>query len=190
MNVTNWFWVGFWPNLAATLAGVIFGVPIALWLNRWSEQASSRSRHADEAERLRVGLLVVRAALEHNRTRLISLVQSLENNRVSFDTTLDIAAWDASRDEIFPFLRSPRLHHRVAFHFGRLASLQRLFCLYFDLTAGAGAAMTGGGVDVDVRNQQLRTSLIATTKDALDQTIVLSAEIDSVLAECGNPDPL
>lgn len=135
---------------------------------------------------LRVGLLVVRAALEHNRARLISLVQSLENNRVSFDTTLDIAAWDASRDEIIPFLRSPRLQHRVAFHFGRLASLQSLCWLYLDLTAGAGAAMTGSRID-DVRDQ-LRTSLIATTKDALDQTIVLSAEIDSVLAECSTPD--
>jgi hypothetical protein len=188
MEVTNWFWVGFWPNLAATLAGVIVGLPIALWLNRWSERASSRSRRADEAQRLKVGLLVVRAALEHNRTRLINLVQSLENNRVSFDATLDIAAWDASRDEIIPFLRSPRLHHQVAFHFGGLAALQRLCGLYLDLTAGAGAAMTGSGVD-DARSQ-LRASLVATTKDALDQTIALSAEIDSVLAGCGNPDPL
>jgi hypothetical protein len=110
----------------------------------------------------------------------------LVTNRVAFDTTLDIAAWDASRDEIIPFLRNPRLHHRVAFHFGRLASLQRLYCLYFDLMAGTNAAMAGSGVD-DVRDQ-LRTSLIATTKDALDQTIVLSDEIDSMLTECSTPD--
>ncbi len=173
----NWFWSGFWPNLASTFVGVIVGVPIALWLNSLSGRAAGRARKAEEHARLRTGLLAVLAALAHNRGRLGALLDVLQKHEALFDVTLDTAAWEASRDEIVPFLRSADLHRRVAFHFDRLRSLARLCSLYLDMIAGVASALGG----VEKTRGALRDHLIATSRELLAQTDSIHAEISALL---------
>jgi|SRR5882724_1095286 len=45
---TWWFWDSFWPNLAATIMGVLLAVPIGLW---FYYRESTDSRLAEEKHR-------------------------------------------------------------------------------------------------------------------------------------------
>lgn len=171
-----WFWSGFWPNLAATLVGIILGVPTALWLNRYVGRAAERNRRADESERLKNGLAVIRAALAHNRPKLLLIDQILRLDKASFDVGLDIVAWDACKDEIVPFLKSPDLQRRIALHFGHLGTTTRLFVLYLDQVAG----MTSTLVGIETIRRTLKNHLLAACQELLKESERLDAEIEGV----------
>jgi len=173
----NWFWLGFFPNLASTLIGVIVGLPIALWLNKLAGGAAERRRLSDRRATLRKGLCGLLAALAHNRQRLEVLIETLKQNKAPFETALDTAAWEASREEIVPYLESPDLQRRIAFHFGRLQTVTRLCSLYLDLAAGVASVI--GGVE-NTRNA-LRNHLVGTSTELLAQIEQLNSDIESAM---------
>lgn len=121
----NWFWTGFWPNIAATFLGVIAGVPAALWLNRLSVQQANARLQAEEQRRLRVGLEAVLTACSHNQQRMEVLL-SMPVGQSPLDLELDTSAWEASKQQILPVLRDADLQCRIAFHFDRIKTLSRL----------------------------------------------------------------
>jgi hypothetical protein len=173
----NWFWSGFWPNLASTLVGVIVGVPIALWLNKLAGGAAERRQSAEQRARLRKGLQGLLAAFCHNRQRLQVLIETLTHDKAPFDPALDTAAWEASREEIVPCLQSPDLQRRIAFHFSRLSSVSRLCSVYLDLAAGVASAIGG----VENTRSALRNHLVATAEELLAQTRQLAQEVEVVM---------
>jgi hypothetical protein len=73
---------------------------------------------------------------------------------ITFDSSLDTGAWDASRDEIVPFLHHPELQRRIAFHFSRLESLRRLTMVHLDFISGN--KPLNGEVAHDLRAHLLR----------------------------------
>ena len=172
----NWFWSGFWPNLAATFAGIILGVPIALWLNRHMGGVAERNLRADESERLKNRLEVIRATLTHNRQKLLYLDQVLQQDSATFDVGLDLVAWEACRDEIIPFLKNPDLRRRIALYFGRLATVARLSALYLDQAVGVVSALGG----VATTRTALKNHLLAFCQQLLTESEQLRTEIERV----------
>jgi hypothetical protein len=177
------FWSSFWPNLASTIIGVVVGLPVALWLNRLSQRSADASRHDQEQEQLRHGLISVMDALAHNQKQLERLVSTLESNQAMFDVGLDVAAWEAARDQIVPVLRNPELQRRIAFHFSRLGTLTRLCSMYLDLVAGIGATVSG----VEKTREALKNHLVAISNKLLSEAETMHGEVKNLAP--GNARP-
>ncbi len=173
----NWFWSSFWPNLCSTLVGVILGVPTALWLNAQAGRTANARRETENRERLENGLRAIVAALSYNRERVKSCLATLTNNQALFDVGLDAGAWETSRDEITPVLSNPELHRRIALHFVRLATLNRLSSMYLDMVAGIASALGG----VDQTRDALRLYLISISNELLNDSGALEIEIKKIL---------
>ncbi len=165
----NWFWSGFWPNLASTLIGVIVGLPIALWLNALAGRAATARRQSEDQTRLHDALKAVVAAQAHNQLRLQALRSALASAQALFDVGLDTAAWEAARDQIAPVLRNPELHRRIALHFGRLGTLSRLCSTYLDMVAGIASAIGG----VEHTRDALRNHLLTMSEELLTEAKAL-----------------
>ncbi|MBF6989294.1 hypothetical protein [Cupriavidus sp. IK-TO18] len=174
----NWFWAGFWPNVAATFLGVIAGVPVALWLNRLSiRQANARLR-AGELEHLRVGLEAVLTAFNHNRPRIRALLE-MPTDQFPLDLELDTSAWEVSRDQIVPVLREADLQRRIAYHFDRLQSLARLSALYLETVTGVTSALSG----IEQKRAFLRQYIVSMSRDLLDEADAIRAAVKAKMPE-------
>lgn len=171
------FWSAFWPNLAATLVGVVLGVPIALWLNGLAGRGATRSREALERELLRNGLEVTESAISHNREQLKVLLDIIKKNQALFELKVDTAAWEASRDQVAPLLRRPDLHRRIAYHFLRMSQMARLTGLYLDMVAGVPAAVGG----IEHSRAALRNHLTTSATELIADAEGLIREIADVL---------
>lgn len=137
------FLLAFWPNFAATVAGVVIGVPIALWLNARGGKAVDQKRMADERLRLRRGLDAVVLSLKHNESLLGELIASVKNKHDVYDTGLNLSAWEACHEQIVPYLKDAELSRRIAYHFERLAGVARLVAIYLNLGVGVASAVGG-----------------------------------------------
>jgi hypothetical protein len=128
------FWEAFWPNLAATVIGVVFGVPAALFLSARGSREAAASKHKEDHDRLRAALTGISTSMDHNTAALGGLAKLLTDKRPWADyRDIDISAWDACKDEIVPILRDPDLQRRLAFHFHRLDILTHLVKSHLDL---------------------------------------------------------
>jgi hypothetical protein len=169
------FWVAFWPGLAAIVAGIVIGLPFALWLNSYTESIGQQAKQSEERQRLNDGLVAVRAAIDFNRTQLQQFAKNLESHVVPFDLGLDVSAWDVSKAEIVPHMRDPDLQRRLAYHFSGLAALTRLNGLYLDQTVGVPSALGGS----DNTRATLRTSLLARTRQLIEEAQALAQEVEA-----------
>jgi len=64
------FFTSFWPNLAATIFGVIVRLPVALWLHRKGHAAIERDKLQAERTRLLRSLKMIEGSIAANRPRL------------------------------------------------------------------------------------------------------------------------
>jgi hypothetical protein len=135
------FLEAFWPNLAATIVGVVLGVPIAFWINRRMLAAGERAKLTDDKHQLTRSLEVIRDALNANHTQLTRLVALLDADHVPLDTRLNIAAWEAVKSEVIRTLRDPLLQARFAAHFERLHTVNTLNALHLENILGVSAAL-------------------------------------------------
>jgi len=106
-------WSAFWPNLASTILGVAFGVPIALKLNRGNVTHAERVRAAAERARIVESLASLRRSLEGNKQRLQTLLQALERDQMPFPLVLDVSTWDALAAQLAGSLKEPDLLSRL-----------------------------------------------------------------------------
>lgn len=137
------FWPNFWPGLASTVVGILFGVPIALGLAHYGVSIQEGARQADERARLQRGLKSLVVAVRHNADRLRHLSESLRDGRVPYDAALDVSAWDVSKQEIIPFLQDAEVQRRIAHHFTRAESVRKLAVLLLDQSVGVASALGG-----------------------------------------------
>jgi hypothetical protein len=137
------FWSNFWPGLASTIAGIVIGVPIALWLTHYGASIQERARQAVELARLQRGLQSLATAVRHNAEGLRLFSGALQKNQVPFDIGLDVSAWDVSKQEIIPFLQDAEMQRRIAHHFTRIESLRRSAALLLEQSFGVASALQG-----------------------------------------------
>lgn len=133
----------FWPNLASTVLGLIFGLPIALWTNRRIVAHAEGQKEREDKAALLHTLDVISRALEFNRTRLEHVLDTISGGTVPFDTALDCSAWDASKDGFNPTLTDPQLRQALAYHFSRMQAIARLNEVYLNQFIGIASALQG-----------------------------------------------
>jgi len=137
------FLTSFWPNAAATLAGIVFGLPVALWINRLALKNSERSTLSNQAQRLEHALQVLNAAMESNHSLLSNYAAVLSESKVSWHLNLDVSAWDAIKTDVVAELTEPELRRQLAFHFMKLDALRNLNTEYLGFAFGTNASMEG-----------------------------------------------
>lgn len=134
------FWDAFWPDFFATLGGVAVGVPVALALDRFSK----RRIHAEEtrirAKRLEDLLAVLQPCVDHN-IRELKIMCGLAADDVFPASTLNVATWDALREEAFGLLPDADKRAILAHWFSDLRLVDRLAQHHFDVRFGAASAL-------------------------------------------------
>jgi len=137
------FLTAFWPNAAATIVGVVLGLPIALWINRLALKNAEQSNLALKVQRLDHALTVLVAAMESNLLLLESYASILADSKVTWHLNLDVSAWEAIKDDFAAELTDPDLRRQLAFHFRELNSLLSLNAEYLGFSFGTNASMSG-----------------------------------------------
>jgi len=173
MPTLHWFWSAFWPNVAATLIGVVLGVPIALYLNTLAGKAAHARAKKEGGVRLRNALLSLVSAVEHNEAKLSTLQSNLQQSRAVFELGVDTAAWEATKGQVTDNLDNPGLYRRLALHHSDLQNLSRLCVMYLDMVAGIASALGG----VAVTRESLRSYLIARASQLLAEAASLKTEL-------------
>jgi len=136
------FWDGFWPNLASTLIGVIVGVPVALWLNSIVCRRAERNKKKEERKILRSCLQVISNGLQTNQLKLSEIAGFISSNRSPWNSDLDMASWDTTKNQISILMLPPELHHKIAKHFDRIGALNHLHRMYLDFCIGIQGSMS------------------------------------------------
>lgn len=173
MPTLNWFWDAFWPNVAATIVGVVIGGPIALYTNALAQRWAHARAKEDGTVRLRSALSVLVSAIEYNDTKLTILQLRLHQSSAVFELGVDTAAWEAIKEQVVENLSDPDLYRRLALHHSDLQSLSRLCVLYLDMVAGM-ASVFGG---VEGTRESLRGFLLKRTKQLREQAASLKTEL-------------
>ncbi|MBV7542870.1 hypothetical protein [Acidovorax sp. sic0104] len=89
------FFDAFWPNLAATLIGVVLGVPIALFLNERGMHRQRRLQVADMLRQTESAIDVLIDACKYNARLLDTVAAEAQVGRVMHRPDLRITTWDA-----------------------------------------------------------------------------------------------
>ena len=137
------FLLAFWPNAAATLCGVILGLPRAMWVNRLAVSGAKQTAMQSQVQRIDHALQVLISAMEANRELLREYAEVLASSRVKWRLNLDVSAWDAIKADFIAELTDPLLRREVAFHFSQLAILTNLNQECLGFAFGTNASMSG-----------------------------------------------
>jgi len=170
------FLLAFWPNFAATFIGILFGVPIALYLNTRSSKEANKNRLDDELVQLTHGLDAVVLSLNHNEPLLIKLITNVKNKQLIYDTSLNLSAWEACREMIVPYLNDAELSRLIAYHFERLASIARLASMHLDWEVGIASAVGGS----EKTRAALATNIELSANLLIADTVALRVAIRNV----------
>jgi len=136
------FLTAFWPNAAATIVGVVLGLPIALWINRLTLKSAEHSTLQLKVQRLEHALRVLIAAMEANLVLLADYAKVLSDSKIAWRLNLDVSAWEAIRDDLAAELTDPDLRRQLAFHFMTLKALRALNQEYLGFAFGTNASMS------------------------------------------------
>ena len=136
------FLTAFWPHAAATLVGIVLGLPVALWINRLALKNTERSTLRVQVQRLDHALQVLISAMESNQSLLGEYANVLSESKVSWRLNLDVSAWDVIKADIVAELTDPDLRRQLAFHFMKLNSLRALNQEYLGFAFGTNASMS------------------------------------------------
>lgn len=137
------FLSAFWPNAAATVIGIVLGLPFALWINRLALRNAEHSTLSNQVHRLNHALQVLISAMESNQGLLSEYVTVLSESKVSWHLNLDVSAWDTIKTDIIAELTDPDLRRQLAFHFMKLDALRKLNNDYLGFAFGTNASMSG-----------------------------------------------
>ena len=137
------FLIAFWPNLAATLVGVVVGLPIALSVNRLALRGAEQTAKKGQAQRVDHALQVLISAMQANGTLLREYGEVLATAKVRWRLGLDVSAWEAIKADFIAELTDSSLRREVAFHFSQLEALTVLNQEYLQFIFGTNASMSG-----------------------------------------------
>jgi hypothetical protein len=120
------FFDAFWPNLAATLVGIVLGVPIALGLNERVLERQRRLQAADERRKLKHAIDVLIDACRYNIRVLDTMGDEAEIGHVMHSPDLRITTWDAVGPTLSSGSSAPDLLQLLSHHWLRLRRIQAL----------------------------------------------------------------
>lgn len=120
------FFDSFWPNLAATLVGIVLGVPIALTLNQRAFAHQRKQQIDDMRAQIGDAIDVLVNACKYNIGVLNSISNEAKAGRVMHSPDLRITAWDTVGPIICSSASNPELLQMLSHHWLRLQRLQIL----------------------------------------------------------------
>jgi len=122
----NEFLQAFWSNLCATVLGVVFGLPAAIYINRLLSVAQRRHEATTEANRRDDAIDVLIRSCRWNEKRLEVMRTFARDGRVMRNADLQVTTWDAVGPVLTPICPSPELLQQLSHHWLRLHRLERL----------------------------------------------------------------
>jgi len=120
------FFDAFWPNLAATLLGVVFGIPIALFINRRFFEHQRKFESDQAARRLGDAIAVLIGACRYNVKILDSMCEASLIGHVMHSPDLRLTTWDAVGSVLTNSCADPDLLQMLSHHWLRLRRIQSL----------------------------------------------------------------
>ena len=122
----NEFLQAFWPNLCATVLGVAFGLPAAVYVNRLLSATQRRHEATTEANRRDDAIDVLIRSCRWNEKRLEAMRTFALDGRVMRNADLQVTTWDAVGPVLIPICPFPELLQQLSHHWLRLQRLERL----------------------------------------------------------------
>jgi hypothetical protein len=120
------FFEAFWPNLTATMLGVVLGLPIALYLNRRLLEHQGRLRAAEAHQRLNDAIDVLVGACQYNIGVLDKIKELAVSARVMRNPDLRVTTWDAVGAILSKNCNEPDMLQLLSHHWLRLHRLEQL----------------------------------------------------------------
>jgi hypothetical protein len=120
------FFDAFWPNLAATLVGVLLGVPIALALNQRVLSHQRELQLGDIRAQVRDAIDVLVSACKYNIGVLDAICSEALAGRVMHSPDLRVTTWESVGPILCNSSSSPELLQVLSHHWLRLRRLQVL----------------------------------------------------------------
>jgi hypothetical protein len=179
------FLIAFWPNAAATLVGIVFGLPIALWVNRLALKGAARASLKSQSQRLDHALQILMSAMESNQRILQEYAQVLSESKVRWRLNLDVSAWEAIKTDFIGELTDPSLRRQVAFHFTQLLVLTNLNQEYLGFAFGTNASMSGSERTRESINADLKSMCEELDKRA-GELVIASKAVRLSLSGCAD----
>lgn len=163
------FWLGFWPQLLATVIGVLVGVPVGLALNRLATDTLTAAQKKADAERLDGALASLAASIEMNRGPLRKMAE-LQTGHYLLEPGVETATWEAVKSEIVALARKPELQGALAVHFASVERAARLCDLLAQHSVGVQSSMSNAAPTRDFIRQRLISEAVPTLE--LSQTLL------------------
>jgi hypothetical protein len=154
----------------ATTLGLIIGVPLSLWVNRRIILYSENLKDKEKKQRLSIALQTLIQSLNENIQRLDDIAHILQLERLKLGFILDTSAWEAVKPEVIQYLHEPNLQGKIAYHFAKLSSFEKLNLLYQDYNIGILSSI--------METQEVKASLKATL---IGQASNLSSEAKEII---------
>lgn len=120
------FLEAFWPNLAATVIGIVLGVPIALALNELILRRQRRLQTEDQYRQVRGAIEVLVAACRYNIGVLDSIRSAAEEGKAMHSPDLRLTAWDVVSPVICTIISDSEALQMLSHHWLRLKRIQAL----------------------------------------------------------------
>ncbi|UMR31995.1 hypothetical protein MJ904_07415 [Massilia sp. MB5] len=120
------FFDAFWPNLAATLVGIVLGAPIALAINQRMLSKQRRLQADDARAQIKDAIDVLVSACKYNIGVLKVICGEALAGRAMHSPDLRVTTWDAVGQILCASSSNPELLQMLSHHWLRLQRLQVL----------------------------------------------------------------
>lgn len=120
------FLEAFFPNLSATILGVVLGLPAALYVNGRLTASQRRLQRASEVSRRNVVVDVLDTACKYNAKILDRMAELALTAEAMRNPDLQTTAWDSVGSILSAECSDPVLVHRLSHHWLRLQRLEQL----------------------------------------------------------------
>jgi hypothetical protein len=120
------FLEAFWPNLAATLIGIVLGVPIALALNELILRRQRRLQTEDQHRQVKGAIEVLVAACRYNVGVLDTIRVAAEEGKAMHSPDLRLTAWDVVSPVLCTIISDSETLQMLSHHWLRLKRVQAL----------------------------------------------------------------
>ncbi|MBV6819008.1 hypothetical protein KWG64_13775 [Rahnella sp. PD12R] len=120
------FMSSFWPNFASTLAGVVIGFPVAIFVNQKVINQQNKITVQKSNDQLRKSLQVLLGAFEYNEPILKRIMELAFTGRVMRNSDLRITVWDVVGQNLMVNGCEPDLLQLLSHHWLRLKRLESL----------------------------------------------------------------
>jgi len=169
----------FWPNLASTVIGIIIGFPVAVWLNKLALSNSVRKQQEADRVDLHRTLKVLGASIDHNKEKMLSLLQVVVGGRFLIDANFDTASWQAYSAQLSRLNGNIELNKQLISYHERIVNLTAINSKLCSNYLGLESSLSGA----DKVREFLRSHIIAETTRLAQESENIRSSISSV---CGN----